>query len=329
MELFQGYLGQKQPASEVSDRITESVIVLFGRLARHLESSDGRVAEVIDRLLLALKTPSEVVQIAVSECLPPLVRADKAKASSVIDQLVRETLNATKYAERRGAAYGLAGAVKGRGLTALKEYGIISRLRDATEDKKNTNARQGAMFAFETLSGTLGRLFEPYVIKILPLLLTCLGDTSTDVREATSDAARVIMSKISGHGVKLILPSLLEALEDRQWRTKKGAIELMGAMAYLAPKQLSQSLPSIIPSLTEVLTDTHTQVRSSANASLKKFGEVVDNPEIQAMQSVLLGALVDPSRKTGKALDSLLTTSFVHYIDASSLALVSRAQGAP
>lgn len=48
----------------------------------------------------------------------------------------------------------------------------------------------------------------------------------------------------------------------------------MGSMAYLAPKQLSRSLPSIIPPLTNVLTDTHSQVRAAANASLKKFGEV-------------------------------------------------------
>lgn len=41
------------------------------------------------------------------------------------------------------------------------------------------------------------------------------------------------------------------------------------------------------------------------------------------MQGTLLAALVDPSKKTGKALDTLLTTSFVHYIDTSSLALVS------
>lgn len=96
----------------------------------------------------------------------------------------------------------------------------------------------------------------------------------------------------------------------------------MGNMAYLAPRQLSISLPTIIPPLTEVLTDTHAQVRTSANASLKKFGEVVDNPEVKAMQSTLLGALVDPTNKTLKALNTLLTTSFVHYIDPSSLALI-------
>lgn len=51
--------------------------------------------------------------------------------------------------------------------------------------------------------------------------------------------------------------------------------------------------------------------------------QVVSNPEIKSLQNVLLDALVDPSRKTAKALDSLLATSFVHYIDSSSLALVS------
>jgi hypothetical protein len=48
------------------------------------------------------------------------------------------------------------------------------------------------------------------------------------VREATQDASRVIMSKISGHCVKRILPDLLDALDEKQWRTKKGAIELLG-----------------------------------------------------------------------------------------------------
>lgn len=42
------------------------------------------------------------------------------------------------------------------------------------------------------------------------------------------------------------------------------------------------------------------------------------------MTSVLLDALVDPARKTTKALDALLATTFAHFIDASSLALVRR-----
>jgi hypothetical protein len=153
-------------------------------------------------------------------------------------------------------------------------------------------------------------------------LLACFGDATTDVREATQDAARVIMSNMSGYGVKLILPSLLSGLDEKQWRTKKGSIELLGMMAYCSPRQLSLSLPIVIPRLTEVLTDSHAQVKASANKSLKQFGEVISNPEIQKLVPILLKALVDPA-KTPNALASLLKTSFLHYIDHSSLAIVS------
>ncbi|KAJ7606190.1 armadillo-type protein [Mycena polygramma] len=213
------------------------------------------------------------------------------------------------------------GCSQGTGIVGMKEFDIIRRLRTATEDKKRYEPRQGTMFAFETLSTTLGRLFEPYITYVLPLLLTSFGDSTADVREATQDAARIIMGNMSGYGVKLILPSLLSGLDEKQWRTKKGSIELLGMMAYCSPRQLSLSLPIVIPRLTGVLTDSHAQVRTAANKSLKQFGEVISNPEIQSLVPVLLKALVDPA-KTPNALSSLLKTSFMHYIDHSSLALV-------
>jgi HEAT repeat protein len=320
--IFEEYLARPSTGNEVEDHITEALVILFGRLARHLDPKDPRVKTVIGRLVEALRTPSEVVQAAACDCLPPLIKVIKDDVPDLADQLLNDLFNAPKYAERRGAAYGLAGVIQGRGLTSVQEFGIMGRLQDNAEDKKMMQARQGAVFGYEVLSTVLGRLFEPYITEILPTLLACFGDSSTDVREATQDAAKAIMSKLSGHAVKLILPTLLEGLDDKQWRAKKGAIELMGAMAFLAPRQLSASLPTILPRLTEVLTDTHKQVRESANTSLKRFGEVVSNPEIQEMTSILLDALIDPARKTAKALDTLLTTTFAHFIDASSLALL-------
>jgi hypothetical protein len=319
--MFEEHLANPTPPTETGDHIKEAVVILFGRVARHLDASDSRIPSIVNRLVEALKTPSEQVQIAVSDCLSPLVKVMKPQATQLVDKLFAELLNASKYAARRGAAYGLAGVINGVGLWGMKEFDVIDRLHIGLEEKKRYESRQGAMFAFETLSSRLGRIFEPYISSILPLLLASFGDGSADVREATQDAARVIMGNMSAYGVKLILPSLLSGLDEKQWRTKKGSVELLGMMAYCSPRQLSLSLPIVIPRLTGVLTDSHAQVRAAANKSLKQFGEVIANPEIQSLVPVLLKALVDPV-KIPNALSSLLKTSFVHYIDHSSLALV-------
>lgn len=319
--IFEERLADSSSSSETDDFIKEAVVILFGRVARHLDASDPRIPVIVDKLVDALKTPAEQVQIAVSECLSPLVTLMRPRLPSLVDGLFQDLFEAPKYASRRGAAYGLAGVIKGTGIGGIKEFNVIQRLKSAAEEKKRYEYRQGVMFAFETLSNTLGRLFEPYITYILPLLLTSFGDATTDVREATQEAARVIMGNLSGYGVKLILPTLLEGLDEKQWRSKKGSIELLGMMAYCSPRQLSISLPIVIPRLTGVLTDSHAQVRTAANKSLKQFGEVISNPEIQSLVPVLLKALVDPA-KTPNALSALLKMSFLHYIDHSSLALV-------
>ncbi|KAL7269761.1 translational activator of GCN4 [Rhizina undulata] len=324
MKVFEHSLEGPDDGSEVSDRINEAVIILYGALGGHLGEGDSRIPGVVQRLLATLSTPSETVQFAVAQCLPPLIKASKNKAQEYIQQMLDQLFNTKGYAARRGAAYGLAGIIKGRGISALKDYRIMTTLKAAIENKKDPNSRQGALLAFELLSLILERNFEPYVIQILPLLLQSFGDSVIDVREACSDAAKVCFSSLSSYGVKVILPDLLEGLDEPAWRSKKGACETLGAMAYLAPHQLAISLPEIIPPLTTVLNDSHKEVRSAANRSLKKFGEVISNPEVKQLVDVLLKALSDPTKYTDDALDALMKASFVHYLDAPSLALVVR-----
>ena len=324
MKMFEVALEQSDKGSNATDLVNEAIIILYGALARHLDAGDERVPKVVQRLLLTLSTPSETVQYAVAACLPPLIRTSSQKVPEYIQQVQDQLFQSRRYAARRGAAYGLAGIVQGRGISALRDYRIMSTLRGAIDNKKDQNHREGALFAYELLSLILGRVFEPYVIQIVPQLLSSFGDASADVRTACLDSAKTCFASLSSYGVRRILPTLLEGLQEQQWRSKKGACDLLGAMAYLDPQQLALSLPEIIPPLTNVLNDSHKEVRASANRSLQRFGEVISNPEVKGLVGILLKALSDPTKYTDEALDALIKVSFIHYLDSPSLALVVR-----
>uniref|UniRef100_K3WKL7 TOG domain-containing protein n=1 Tax=Globisporangium ultimum (strain ATCC 200006 / CBS 805.95 / DAOM BR144) TaxID=431595 RepID=K3WKL7_GLOUD len=324
LQVFEKFLDTKpsdDAKHEIYDHQREGVVVCLGALAKHMDKTDPKVSSIVDSLLEALSIPSESVQRSVAACLAPLIPAVKGRSTDIMDDLLVRTTTGETFGERIGAAFGVSAVVKGLGISALKQHDIIPRLEESMKTG-GANARQGAMLVFECLSQRLGILFEPYIIVILPIMLKCSADASPQVRDAASQTAKGIMANLSAHGVKLVLPSLLRALEDSAWRTKQSGIQILGSMAYCAPRQLGSCLPQVVPKLMAALTDSHPKVRESGKSALRDIGSVVRNPEIASISSALLNALEDPNKFTPEALQQLQSTSFVHSIDAPSLALV-------
>ena len=94
-------------------------------------------------------------------------------------------------------------------------------------------------------------------------------------------------------GVKLVLPAILEGVDDSAWRTKQGSIELLGTMAYLAPKQLSTSLPNVVPILAKTLSDPHPKVQASAKKALEEVHFILAQDASHVSVSRLVDAGVD------------------------------------
>jgi hypothetical protein len=110
-----------------------------------------------------------------------------------------------------------------------------------------------------------------------------------------------------------------QGLDDKAWRTKQGSVQLLGAMAYCAPKQLSSCLPTVVPKLSEVLTDTHPKVQAAAQSALQEVGSVIKNPEIAALVPTILVAVADPNEHTRTALEVLLQVSYAFLVFKQSL----------
>jgi HEAT repeat protein len=317
---------EKLPKSvAASDRRKEGAVVALGSVALHLKGDAylDKIDSTIDMLLETLKTPSEGVQSSVAASLSKLMKKGRTqeRIESIVSLLMGDCLYGSTYAVRRGSAYGLSAAVKGSGIACLKKYDIVNKLEEACGEG-SPNAKEGALCAIELLCERLGLLFEPYVIVLLPSLLRAFGDNSDYVRRAASSAATLIMSKLSSHGVKLVLPAILSAFGEPEWRTKQASIIMLGSMSNLAPKQLASSLPKIVPKLTEAFSDSHPKVKTSAEQSLNEISKVIRNPEISELSPILVRALTDPAHETKRALEALIETEFLHAIDAPSLALI-------
>ena len=71
LPVFEDFL-DNAPSDSSYDIVRQSVVILMGGLARHLEKDDPKVRPIIGKLIAALVTPSQQVQEAVANCLPPL-----------------------------------------------------------------------------------------------------------------------------------------------------------------------------------------------------------------------------------------------------------------
>jgi hypothetical protein len=78
---------------------------------------------------------------------------------------------------------------------------------------------------------------EPYILSILAILSKYFGDGKEEVRSISINATRILMERLTGYGVKIILPFLFKGIvEAKAWRGKIATIWALGNMAYCSPK---------------------------------------------------------------------------------------------
>ena len=310
----------QQRTTHQNERLRNSAVVMAGYLAKFFLSDDFRIESTIDLLLKSLDMPSDLLFSTVSKCLPRLVSFRPNLIEHLISCEFKKLTENKPISERRGAGYGLGCLIKGGGLKNLVSLNVLDRLESIINNKKATDyEKSGVLIAIEGLGAVLGRSFEPYLGEVLPFIIDCFANK--DLQDQASLSTKVMIAKLSAHGMKRILPQLTHGLEETKWRSKVGAIEALGKMAFCAPKQLSAALPNIVPQVIKAFSDTNPKVLEAANKAISDIGSVITNPEIFQLVPFLSRALGDISY-LNEAFKVLIDSTFHHYLDTASLSMI-------
>ncbi|KAK0399046.1 hypothetical protein QR680_002880 [Steinernema hermaphroditum] len=169
------------------DVLREGLVVLLGTFAKDLDEGNPKMTQIFARLIATLSTPSQQVRESVARCNAPLVRLMQEQAKELLRHLTKLLLSDSTYGERRGAAYGIGGIVKGLSLYQMKELELMDIIKTSLEEKKSAKKRGGGLLALKMLSRSLGNLFEPYLLQVVTNLLIAFGDSNDSVRKSADD----------------------------------------------------------------------------------------------------------------------------------------------
>ncbi|CAJ1988027.1 protein of unknown function - conserved [Leishmania donovani] len=267
---------------------------------------------------------SAMVHRCVCESMAEISRNTHIRGSPKLDEFVekclKQAIHSGSYIKKKAHAWGLVGVIKGLGLTALRRYNVMGILRKSAQEKHVE--RSGVMVLLEVLCSEMSPLFEPYALSMATELLEAVADADPNISECADDAAKELMAKLSGVGLRQLIPRLVEGLASDSAKKRVPPLNFIGYVAFCSPKQLAAALPEIMKHIRCCLFDVNNAVSVAASNALRRVAGVVSNPEIQEHVELILNAMRSPSTETESALDALLYTRFVNMVDPASLALI-------
>ena len=245
----------------------------------------------------------------------------KEKTEKIFEELIDKIKNLKDNLVNFGDLYCLSGLIKCFGISIYKE-----KINDIIIEKINKNSsineKINGMYMINIFFETLKKLYEPYFVENFTEICDLITNRENKVRETAQECFKGMMKELSGYGVNQIMPNLIKDLHEMNWKGKVANIEILGQFAFCAPKQLTIYIPKVIKEIMQVLKDPHQKVQETAVQVLKDIASAIKNPEIENISSILIDAISNPFDNSKNAINALLETTFNHYLDPPSLALI-------
>ena len=204
--------------------------------------------------------------------------------------------------------------------------GDVSSLTDLLRDSaKGTVAkREGACVLIELCSRDAKAAGEHQTTGFVVDLLKCCADKhSKETQDAAWRAMEALARTMSPHGLRAVLPALIDAMDPAQkWQTMVAALQFLAIFAQCSPITTSEALNDVIPVVTQMVNDSKVEVSLAARECLTQICASIDNRDVEPFIPALVSATID-HEEVIECVQKLASTTFVQTVTAAPLALIA------
>ncbi|KAG9251878.1 elongation factor 3 [Emericellopsis atlantica] len=250
--------------------------------------------------------------------------SENAQSVKVLDELFQKLTVSTEAAAIKETSGEIAGFVNGRIEDQDVPNKLIENLEKQLASKKDAVARERACVAIEQIAvhSEVSAAVEPYLVVLLPKVLSAVGDKTVNVKNAAQAAVLAIAGAIKGNASKAALPHIIESIRNAQkWPEKMAALDFIDALVVSAPAQLAYRVPELIPVISEAMWDTKKEVKDRAYKAMEKLCQLIVNRDIERFIPELIKCIAKPEN-VPETVHLLGATTFVTEVQEPTLALM-------
>ncbi|KAM3423582.1 hypothetical protein BST61_g1006 [Cercospora zeina] len=249
---------------------------------------------------------------------------ENAGSVQVLEQLLNKLTVSKTADEAKGASQEIATFINGGIQEADAPTKAVDSLKKMLSNKKDANARQNACEAIATIAkhGEVSAVVEPYLVQLLPAVLSAVGDKMAAVKVAAQDAALAITKAVNPNAVKLLIPHYIHSIRTAQkWPEKMTDLECIEALTESAPAQAAYRVPELIPIVSEAMWDTKPEVKKKAYGTMEKVCALIVNKDIERFIPELIKCISKPEN-VPETIHLLGATTFVTDVHEPTLAIM-------
>jgi len=249
---------------------------------------------------------------------------ENAESIKVLDELFKKLTVSKESEEIKESSNEFASFINGRIDDQAVPTKVIEGLQKQLANKKDALARERAAIAVQAIAShaEVSATVEPYLVVLLPNVLTAVGDKITAVKNAANAAVLAIAGAINANAVKAALPHIMESIRNAQkWPEKMAALDFIEALIQTAPAQLAFRVPDLIPVISDSMWDTKKEVKERAYKTMEKLCSLIVNRDIERFIPELIKCIAKPEN-VAETVHLLGATTFVTEVQEPTLALM-------